>query len=125
MENKIFLCILLGTMILVSSCAVETQKQVPEEQESLNMVECKTDDDCATGGCSGQVCRPKEKVKDLFTTCEWRPEYGCLKMTSCSCIDGKCIWGENQAYLDCIAGLEKEKGCDLNVSQSFGVFEYI
>ena len=107
--KSILLCVLLGTMILVVSCTTSTQKQVSEEQENTTILECETNSDCATGGCSGQICGSAEKVKNLFTTCEFRPEYKCLKMTSCSCINGKCMWEENQAYLDCMVALGKEE----------------
>lgn len=68
--------------------------------------ECTTDLDCATGGCSGQICGLKEKVKDIITTCEWREEYGCLRLTNCRCINDKCQWEENSAYKNCIDNLK-------------------
>ena len=64
--------------------------------------ECATDLDCGTGGCSGQICGTKDKVKDIVTTCEWKEEYGCYKETGCSCINGKCQWKETSEFLDCM-----------------------
>ena len=44
--------------------------------------------DCAPRGCSGQICGPEPMV----TTCEWRPEYGCLREATCGQIDDACGW---------------------------------
>lgn len=68
-------------------------------------IECSSDLDCGTGGCSGQVCTTKEKAADLVTTCEYREEYSCLRLTSCGCIQGKCKWQETQDYLSCLNDL--------------------
>ena len=64
--------------------------------------ECKTDSDCGTGGCSGEICGQKDKVKEIRTTCEFRSDYECLKFTSCLCIQGKCNFEENENYLGCL-----------------------
>jgi eight-cysteine-cluster-containing protein len=67
---------------------------------------CADDSDCAKAGCSSQLCMLKSEVeKGGITTCEWREEYGCLRFTSCDCVDGQCQWIENQAYLDCMANI--------------------
>ncbi len=68
--------------------------------------ECTKDSDCGTGGCSGQVCTTAEKAKGVITTCEFLPEYGCLGLTSCGCVNGKCQWKENSAYSDCMDKLK-------------------
>ncbi|MBS3098323.1 eight-cysteine-cluster domain-containing protein [Candidatus Woesearchaeota archaeon] len=65
--------------------------------------ECITDTDCGIGGCSGQICGQKDKVKDIITICEWREEYDCYRKTACSCVDNKCQWEETSEFLDCIA----------------------
>jgi len=67
--------------------------------------ECKTDDDCVTQGCSGQLCMPSTGGK-VMTTCEMRPEYECLRYTTCTCESGKCAWLDNPAYLDCMKKLK-------------------
>src|SRR3989344_636877 len=60
--------------------------------------DCSIDADCAAGGCSGQICGKKDAVKDIITTCEFKEEYGCLKLTSCGCENKKCMWKENKEY---------------------------
>ncbi len=65
-------------------------------------VECLYDSDCATAGCSGEVCAVKEKAKDIITTCVYKEEYDCLKKTSCSCVDYRCKWDETTQYKDCM-----------------------
>lgn len=69
--------------------------------------ECSKDSDCGTGGCSGQVCAAADKAPSIITTCEYLPEYGCLKKTGCGCVSGKCEWKKTQDYLDCMKNLGK------------------
>lgn len=70
-------------------------------------VECRSDNDCATGGCSGEICGPKEKVKNIVTACIYKPEYVCLQYTSCKCIQGKCQWERTKEYEECLKNVEK------------------
>jgi eight-cysteine-cluster-containing protein len=54
--------------------------------------ECAFDDDCKTGGCSGQVCQ-SAKEASLITTCEWKACYNSARYKlSCKCVDGECLW---------------------------------
>ena len=47
---------------------------------------------CITGGCSGQVCQPKNE-EPAITTCEWRDCYDETKYGfECKCVDNKCQW---------------------------------
>jgi len=64
--------------------------------------ECEIDTDCASAGCSGQLCAGSEKAKDIITTCEYKEEYECLKLTTCGCVSNKCQWAENEGYNKCI-----------------------
>ena len=73
-----------------------------EKGQSKNATECASASDCAVGGCSGQVCTTAAKAQGLITTCEYREEYGCMKLTSCGCIQGKCTWRDNPQYAACI-----------------------
>ena len=82
-----------------TDCALANCPKKPEESE------CSADSDCKTAGCSGQLCLPAEK-SDVVTTCEYRPEYGCLKMTNCKCITGRCLWEKTQDYNDCMNSLK-------------------
>ncbi len=76
---------------------------IPEEPgQSAKEADCSSDSDCGTGGCSGQVCATAERARDIITTCEMKPEYECLSLTSCSCVEGKCIWKENDEFLSCM-----------------------
>jgi eight-cysteine-cluster-containing protein len=89
----------------VTGCEYRNGKCVEIYEEP---VECTQDPDCGTGGCSGQICGLKEKVEDVVTTCEYRPEYDCLNLTSCKCIDGICQWEENNAYMACTENLSEK-----------------
>lgn len=64
--------------------------------------ECASDSDCVAAGCSGQLCAPVSKAKDIITTCEIRPEYGCLNLTRCECVKGGCSWQNNTNYAECL-----------------------
>ena len=65
--------------------------------------ECNSDSDCATGGCSGQVCGKRGVIEGIITTCEFKEEYACLKETKCACMDNQCNWEQSKEYLDCMA----------------------
>ena len=96
--------ILFVLVILISSCSEVSNNPVNEPKNTIN--ECSSDLDCDSGGCSGQICGQKSKVNGLVTTCEWREVYGCYKLTSCSCVDGKCQWKVNKEYQDCLDKLK-------------------
>ena len=102
MKNIIFFMIILA--ILTFGCA-ENKVIVKEGNQ-----ECKIDADCIAAGCSGQLCLPKDKAKDIMTTCEFRPEYDCLKLTSCSCAQGKCNWENTTEYNTCLKEKKSSKG---------------
>ncbi|ASJ08130.1 hypothetical protein A3L11_02360 [Thermococcus siculi] len=64
--------------------------------------ECTSDADCATGGCSGEVCAPKEEASKIVTPCVYREWYSCLGMTGCGCVNGMCTWKPNPAFEACL-----------------------
>lgn len=64
--------------------------------------ECKSDSDCAVGGCSGEVCAPKRDAAKVTTPCVYRPWYSCLEMTSCGCVNGVCTWKPNPSFESCL-----------------------
>lgn len=68
----------------------------------LKETECVKDEDCASAGCSGQLCVLKQEAAEITTTCEFAPEYECLELTSCGCVDGKCQFEQNQQYASCL-----------------------
>lgn len=85
----------------------ERYSYVEKEFEIIEKnMECAKDSDCGTGGCSGQVCTTAERAKEIITTCEMRAEYGCLRLTTCGCVEGKCQWRKNSAYIDCMDRLK-------------------
>jgi len=88
--------VLLPLLILVSGCYNSTTDK---------NVECSTDSDCAPAGCSSQLCVSANKASEIITTCEYREEYSCLKLTSCGCVNNKCSWNENENYLNCLEGV--------------------
>ncbi len=65
--------------------------------------QCINDAGCATTGCSGTICAPKDKP--VTTTCEWRPEYACYKENNavCGCTSGICGWKQNDNLTACLA----------------------
>ncbi len=87
----------------VSRLQQNTASTTPEPEPS----ECTTAADCVSAGCSGQICMPRAKAEQrpLFSTCEYRDEYACLKETSCGCQEGRCAWDITPAYAACMERL--------------------
>lgn len=57
--------------------------------------------DCVVTGCSGQLCAEE----DMFTTCEWKPEYACYKTATCERNAlGRCGWRPTPELSKCLAG---------------------
>jgi len=95
--------IIVVLILLFSGIQIESIPNVGGETGS----ECTTDKDCRTAGCSGQICTTAANARGIFTTCEYKEEYDCLKKTSCSCVDGYCKWEENEEYKKCLADLNE------------------
>ena len=95
----------IAVALLISACQPK-QATPPIQQEPQPTAECASDSGCKVGGCSGQVCTTSDKAAGLVTTCEYRAEYGCYKLTSCGCVAGKCSWKETPELDSC---LEKAK----------------
>lgn len=93
----------LNTLVLLFVVLLTACTQV---NEPLAGAECSSDSDCSPAGCSSQLCIPKEKANDIITTCEFRPEYECLRLTNCGCISNKCQWIENDDYSECLEDLK-------------------
>ena len=51
--------------------------------------ECKSDADCGSGGCSGEMCVARS-LGAITSTCEVRACFGVLD--TCGCVEGKCQW---------------------------------
>lgn len=88
--------ILLPFLIIISGCS-----RIVDNKD----FECSADSECVPSGCSSQLCISADKASDIITTCEYREEYSCLKLTSCGCIDNKCQWAENAEYNKCLEGV--------------------
>jgi hypothetical protein len=56
---------------------------------------------CKKTGCSGQICAEKE----IPTTCEWLPYYGCYKKSVCGNFGpgGTCGWKKTPDFVSCMA----------------------
>lgn len=63
--------------------------------------ECSVDADCARGGCSGEICASKETAGRVISICLMRPEYECLKLTSCGCVGGRCMFKQTPEFTSC------------------------
>lgn len=70
--------------------------------------ECSKDSDCATGGCSGEICTTRENATKVISICVYKDWYECLKLTTCGCVNGVCTWKPNDAFERCL----KEHGID-------------
>lgn len=84
---------LLPFLILVSGC----YNPVADKD-----IECNVDSECAIAGCSSQLCVGADTSSDIITTCEYKEEYSCLKLTGCGCVNNKCAWLENENYKGCL-----------------------
>ncbi len=96
--------VILIAILLISACTPE-QEQPPQENKSG---ECSSDADCITNGCSGQLCVPESKASGIITTCEYKEEYRCLKLTNCGCVEGKCAWATTEEYESCITDIKNK-----------------
>lgn len=81
-----------------------TRWQCLKETEQISTEgECDLDYDCATAGCSNEVCTTQAKAPTIITTCIYKEEYRCLQKTTCSCIQDKCKWVKSSAsYKQCM-----------------------
>lgn len=64
--------------------------------------ECESDADCATAGCSGEVCATADAVAGLMTTCEVRPCFAALD--ACGCVEGRCSWSLKEGPVSPLPG---------------------
>ncbi len=61
-------------------------------------LECAKDSDCIVSGCNNEICAKQS----YSSVCIARPEFECLKLTSCGCSNGRCGWKQNDAYAACL-----------------------
>lgn len=57
---------------------------------------------CQVAGCSGQLCAGPDDL--TITTCEYRPEYACLRFSECGNFgpEQSCGWKPTRAYKRCL-----------------------
>ncbi|MEK6808817.1 MAG: eight-cysteine-cluster domain-containing protein [Nanoarchaeota archaeon] len=105
MDKLIYISIIC---ILLIGCSISKTKQVNETKDNNIIVapktpteklECSLDSDCVRGGCSGTSCYPKSE--QIFTTCEYLPEYECYKLINCGCVNNKCQWEKTEEFEGC------------------------
>ena len=96
------LTLLAAAAIVIAACEPVQPQKNGTGNKTTAAAECISASNCGVGGCSGQVCAPAAKAQGLITTCEYREEYGCVKLTSCGCVNGKCMWQQNTKYAACL-----------------------
>ena len=118
--KKSVIAFLLLVALLVAGCEVSEEgqmNQLPDEPSESDVIseseevsvpsdqlpgtECSSAQDCVIAGCSGQLCLPAAD-SDVVTHCADLPEYACLRLTSCGCINGICAWNPNEEYKSCM-----------------------
>jgi|GEM_PF-2445902 len=64
---------------------------------------------CAVTGCSAQLCVDARLAGEIATTCEWRPEYACLRGARCGPFgpDGACGWEETPELRACVEAAKR------------------
>jgi len=72
---------------------------------NVEKVECYKDIDCLSGGCSGQLCLPRDQASSTITTCEWKDEYECYAQDGCICQNNTCQWAGNELFTECMNNL--------------------
>lgn len=67
------------------------------------------DTSCVVAGCSGELCVEAGKAGGIASTCQYSPEYACLKRTTCGRnAQGQCQWDRTTIeYNQCINTLPK------------------
>ena len=80
-------------------CPTGTIKPVYDE-DGLCVTSFRCVPRCKATGCSGQVCA----AKDVITTCEFLPWYGCYKLSRCGNFgpDESCAWEETDEFAACM-----------------------
>ncbi|MBI2140860.1 eight-cysteine-cluster domain-containing protein [Candidatus Woesearchaeota archaeon] len=98
----LIMTIITAAILIIAACTPLQPQENKTRNDTQLQPECSTDSDCGVGGCSGQVCTTAAEAEGLITTCEYRAEYDCLKLTSCGCVEGRCGWIENPVFEKCL-----------------------
>lgn len=77
-------------------------EEVPLPEDPYNGINVQANG-CAIAGCSGQLCVSAKEASNIFTTCEYRPEYACYKEAKCEPqANGACGWTETPQLRACL-----------------------
>lgn len=66
-------------------------------------LECASDSDCVVSGSSSEVCAKKK----YETPQVYKPEFECLKLTTCGCNNATCGWNKTEAFTTCLKSKTK------------------
>ncbi len=59
---------------------------------------------CVPAGCSSTICVDESEAANIVTTCEYRSEYACYKLTTCERqADDTCGWTKTDAFSTCLS----------------------
>jgi len=60
---------------------------------------------CAVAGCSSQLCVEASEAENIMSTCEWRNEYACYKLSICAKDPKtlKCGWQQTPELKECLS----------------------
>jgi len=63
---------------------------------------------CMVAGCSRQLCIEEKEAGNIFTSCEFLPEYTCYEKALCERQgDGGCGWTQTEELKSCISEARK------------------
>jgi len=109
----LFMSILL---FLIIGCTQDGNVQ----QVATTIPECEGSSDCVIGGCSSHLCVQKtddEVAGGFFTTCEYKEEYTCVRLTNCGCVQGRCQWEQTDEFQECLDTTRRAKFDPIPVQQ--------
>jgi len=93
-----FILLLVITLFVLAIFLNGCQKESP--------LFCLKNSDCIVSGCNGEICANRE----MPSVCWFKPEYACLKYSSCECINFQCQWKETREYKECLENIsDKQK----------------
>jgi len=75
-------------------------EEIEETKEDNSIIE---ESGCMIAGCSRQLCIEEKDAGNIFTSCEFLPEYACYKNAECErSEDDKCGWRQTEELKRCI-----------------------
>lgn len=91
----------------VGAAPMPSSQGIGSTSQANKAITCSVSSDCSKGGCSNQLCGKKGEIERVVTTCEYRAEYDCLRLTQCDCIQNICQWNQTQEYQNCLANITR------------------